>query len=52
LPRGNPILVDALEEGKVLYTTPEFEELVETYRELKRRGLRRTETSIVLPGQQ
>ena len=52
LAKGNPILVDALEEGKVLYTTPEFEELVETYRELKRRGLRRTETSIVLPGQQ
>ena len=49
LRRGNPIIVDALEEGKVLYSTPELEELIEEYRRLKEAGLRRTKTSIVLP---
>ncbi len=49
---GRVLAGRAREEGVVLYATPECEELVETYRVLKRRGLRRTETSIVLPGQQ
>ncbi len=48
LRRGNPIVVDALEEGKVLYSTMEFEKLKKLYLELKRRGLRRTDVSIVL----
>lgn len=51
LKRGNPIIVDALEEGIVLYTTEDLNKLVETYRELRRRGLRRSETSIILPPQ-
>ena len=49
LKKGNPIIVNALEEGKILYSTKDLEKLVETYKELKRRGLRRTETTIVLP---
>jgi len=49
LQRGNPLIVDALEEGIVLYREPEFEKIEKLYRELKRRGLRRTETSIVVP---
>ena len=49
LKRGNPIIVDALEEGRVLYSTSEFEKLVEEYRELKKKGLRRTNTTIIVP---
>jgi len=49
LRRGNPLIVDALEEGKVLYRTSDLKKLVELYKELKRRGLSRTETSIILP---
>lgn len=49
LKKGNPIIVNALEEGKILYSTEDLEKLIETYGELKRRGLRKTETSIVLP---
>jgi len=49
LRRGNPLIVDALEEGKVLYRTSDLEKLVELYKELRRRGLSRTETSIILP---
>lgn len=49
LEKGNPIIVDALEEGKILYSTKDFEKLMKVYKELKRRGLRKTETTIVLP---
>lgn len=47
--RGSPTIIDALEEGIVLYSTRDLERLVEAYRELKKRGLSRSETSIVLP---
>lgn len=49
LRRGNLIIIDALEWGKMLYKDDSLEELLEVYNELKRRGLRRTETTIILP---
>lgn len=49
LRKGNPIIVDALSEGVVLYAGNRFEELLRLYRELVEKGLRRTETSIILP---
>lgn len=49
LERGNPTIVDALEEGEILYSTPELEDLIERYKEMKRKGLRRSRTSIILP---
>ncbi|OYT48228.1 MAG: hypothetical protein B6U85_03160 [Desulfurococcales archaeon ex4484_42] len=49
LRRGNPIIVDALEEGRILYSTAEFEILTKEYEKLKKRGLRRTNTTIVIP---
>lgn len=49
LRKGNPLIVDALEEGRVLYATEDLEELLKAYRELKRKGLRRTGTTIIVP---
>ena len=49
LRRGSPTIVDALEEGVILYSTKDLELLMEVYRELKRRGMRRTETTIIVP---
>ena len=46
---GCPTIVDALEEGTILYSSPELELLHTTYLELKRRGLRRTKTTIIIP---
>ena len=47
--KGCPSIVDALEERKIIYSSNELNELINLYRELKKRGLRRTETSIKLP---
>lgn len=49
LRKGNPIIVDALEEGKVLYETPEVRKLKELLTKMKEKGLRRSETTIILP---
>ncbi len=50
LRRGNPLIIDALEEGRVLHAEREYlEPLERLYRELKRRGLRRTRVSLILP---
>ena len=49
LMRGNPIIVNALSEGVVLYKTGEFEVLEETFRKLVEKGLRRTSVTVVLP---
>ena len=47
LERGNPIIVDAIEEGKVLYADEAFRVLLAKYHEMRRAGkLRRTRTSI------
>jgi len=52
LARGNPTIVDALEEGVALYESPELQRLRRIYRELKERGLERTTTSVKLPPRQ
>ncbi len=50
LRRGCPTIIDALEEGKILYTEEScLGKLIEALNELKRRGLKRSETSILLP---
>ena len=49
LRKGNPAVVDALEGGMVLYADEELKVLKDVYAELKRRGLRKSRTSVVLP---
>ncbi|ABN69870.1 DNA polymerase, beta domain protein region [Staphylothermus marinus F1] len=49
LKRGNPIIVDALEEGKILYATNDLEEIIKEYDKLKKKGLKRTNTTILIP---
>ncbi len=49
LKKGNPTIVDALEEGIVLHKSEDLSKLMKTYEEMKRRGLRRSEVSIILP---
>ncbi|MEM4970535.1 MAG: nucleotidyltransferase domain-containing protein [Sulfolobales archaeon] len=49
LDKGNPIIIDSLSEGLVLYKTPEFDKLVEKLDEMIRKGLRKSETTIILP---
>ena len=49
LKRGNPTIVNALEEGKILYKNKDFEKISEILKELKKKGLRRSKTSIILP---
>ncbi|MEM4498239.1 MAG: nucleotidyltransferase domain-containing protein [Nitrososphaerota archaeon] len=47
LERGNPIIVDAMEEGRMLYANDVFKVLLVKYHEMKRAGkLKRTKTSI------
>lgn len=48
LKKGSPTTVDALEEGKALYSTEDPEKLRRVYRELKK-GMRRAETTVVVP---
>jgi len=49
LRRGNPIIFDALDEGIVLYETSGLRRLYNIFKELKARGMRRTNTSIIIP---
>ncbi len=49
LRKGNPIIVDAIEEGTILFYTEEFSSVIKLYRELKKKGLTRTKTSIRVP---
>jgi len=49
LKRGNPTIYDALDEGIVLYETDKFQQLKKLFIELKRRGMKRTEISIIIP---
>lgn len=47
LERGSPIIVDAIEEGKILHADESSKKLFEKYQAMKRAGkLKRTETSI------
>lgn len=49
LKKGNPLIVEAVSEGVVLYSTKEFDEVVKLYKELLNKGLRKTETSVIVP---
>jgi len=49
LRRGNLMIFDSLEEGKILFKTSGLEKLYNMYKELKKRGMRKTETSIIIP---
>jgi len=48
LNRANPLIIDALEEGKLLFSTKEFELVYDVYCKLKRKGISRTKTTIKL----
>lgn len=48
LERGNPMIVDAIEEGKQILMDEEYEKILGKYRELKKAGkLKRTKTTII-----
>lgn len=47
--KGNPMIIDALSEGVILYKTKEFEILENRFRELVKRGLKKSNVSIILP---
>lgn len=49
LGEGNPLIVDAIEEGRVLYRSRDYDRLLETFRRLREKGMRRSSTSIILP---
>lgn len=49
LSKGNPLILNALMEGLILYSRREFNLLVEKFNEMIEKGLRRTETSFILP---
>ena len=49
LKKGNPTIVDALEEGKILYSNDSFNIIMDLYNNLKKKGLKRTSTSIIVP---
>ncbi len=49
LRRGNPMIIDALTEGRVLYDAGVLDALQGALRELARKGLRRTRVSIIVP---
>ncbi|MGB9717872.1 MAG: nucleotidyltransferase domain-containing protein [Thermoproteota archaeon] len=49
LGEGNPLMVDAIEEGMVLYRSGDYDRLLETFRRLREKGMRRSSTSIILP---
>ena len=49
LRRGNPTIVDALEEGVVLYDSGWLEVLRGELERMKERGLKRSNTTIILP---
>jgi len=49
LHKGNPTIVDALEEGVFLHLEPGAQRLLKEYHRLKSKGLKRTKTTIVVP---
>ena len=51
LRKGVPSIIDALEEGITLYSTRDYDKIIEAYKNLKKKGLRRTQTTIVVPEQ-
>ncbi|MBO3842001.1 MAG: nucleotidyltransferase domain-containing protein [Candidatus Brockarchaeota archaeon] len=49
LRKGNPLIFDAIEEGKVLYKGKDYEKLLETFQSMRKSGMKRGCTSIILP---
>ncbi|MCE4611841.1 MAG: nucleotidyltransferase domain-containing protein [Desulfurococcales archaeon] len=49
LRKGSPTIVDALEEGIVLYDSGWLKALRDELKRIKKRGLRRSKTTIILP---
>ena len=49
LRRGVVSIIDALEEGITLYEDESFREVREIFEEMKRRGMRRSGTTVILP---
>ncbi|MBS7657982.1 MAG: nucleotidyltransferase domain-containing protein [Candidatus Bathyarchaeia archaeon] len=49
LRKGNLTLVDALSEGVILYQNEDFNILRSTYKELVKRGLKKTNTTVIVP---
>ncbi len=49
LKKGNPLIIDAIEEGKILFKTNKLNKLIRIYSKLKNMGLTRTKTTIKLP---
>ncbi|MDH5806808.1 MAG: nucleotidyltransferase domain-containing protein [Candidatus Methanomethylicaceae archaeon] len=49
LKKGNPIIVDAISEGLILYEGEGLKELLKVYEELLKKGLKKSEVSIILP---
>jgi len=49
LKNGNPTIYDALDEGIILYETEEFMVLKNLFEKLKKKGMRRTNTTIIIP---
>ncbi len=49
LEKGNPILLDAIEEGKILYSKPTIKPIIELYQSMKKKGLSKTTTTYILP---
>jgi predicted nucleotidyltransferase len=49
LGEGNPLIVDAIEEGRVLYRSEDYDRLLEAFRRLREKGMRRSNASIILP---
>ncbi len=49
LRRGVVSVIDALEEGVTLYEDESFREIREIFSRMKRKGMKRSETTIILP---
>lgn len=49
LKKGNPIMIDAISEGLILYEGEGLKEILKIYEELLKKGLKRSGVSIILP---
>lgn len=49
LRKGNPLIVNAISEGIVLYKDQKFSEIESIYQELIKKGLRKSNTTIIIP---
>ncbi|MEM2739611.1 MAG: nucleotidyltransferase domain-containing protein [Candidatus Bathyarchaeia archaeon] len=49
LTKGNPLIVDALGEGVILHREQNFSEIEDIYRELIKKGLKKTRSTVIVP---